>query len=105
MPSSTLYTYATAIKIAIINQEAELIAEKVTPTGSNFNKNAMNAYSDLLQESNIDVLNVQYLVSTGYGRRLFKSANETVSEITANAVGAKQTTTAVTVDAAYFCDV
>ncbi len=79
---------STAIKIVIISEESELIAQKVVPTGSKFNENAMNAYIGLTGESNIDVSDVRYVVSTGYGRRLYKSADETVSEITANAVGA-----------------
>jgi len=79
---------STAIKIAILSEEAELVAQKVVPTGSKFNENAMNAYHALMQESHINLSRIRYVVSTGYGRRLYKSAHETVSEITANAVGA-----------------
>jgi len=79
---------STAIKIAIINEETELIAQSVVPTGSKFNENAMNAYHALIRENHIDLSKVKFVVSTGYGRRLYKSADETVSEITANAVGA-----------------
>jgi predicted CoA-substrate-specific enzyme activase len=79
---------STAIKIAIINEETELLAQTVVPTGSKFNENALNAYNTLIQESHIDLSRIKYVVSTGYGRRLYKSADETVSEITANAIGA-----------------
>jgi predicted CoA-substrate-specific enzyme activase len=79
---------STAIKIAILNEERELIAQKVVPTGSKFNENAIDAYHTLIRESNIELEEVKYVVSTGYGRRLYKSANQTVSEITANAIGA-----------------
>jgi predicted CoA-substrate-specific enzyme activase len=79
---------STAIKIAIINEETELCAQTVVPTGSKFNENALNAYHALIRESHIDLSRIKYVVSTGYGRRLYKSADETVSEITANAVGA-----------------
>ncbi len=79
---------STAIKIAIISEEKELIAQKVVPTGSKFNENAMNAYHTLIRESHLDLARISFVVSTGYGRRLYKSADETVSEITANAVGA-----------------
>jgi len=79
---------STAIKIAIISDEGELIARKVVPTGSKFNENAMSAYHELVRDSHIDLSRVRYVVSTGYGRMLYKSADETVSEITANAVGA-----------------
>lgn len=79
---------STAIKIAIISEETELIAQKVVPTGSKFNENAMNAYTTLIEERNIDSSKIRYVVSTGYGRRLYKSADKSVSEITANAIGA-----------------
>jgi predicted CoA-substrate-specific enzyme activase len=79
---------STAIKIAIINEETELLAQTVVPTGSKFNENALNAYHTLIRENHIDLSRIKYVVSTGYGRRLYKSADETVSEITANAVGA-----------------
>ena len=79
---------STAIKIAVISEERELIAQKVVPTGSRFNQNALNAYHALIGEAGIDLSRIKYVVSTGYGRRLYKSADKTVSEITANAVGA-----------------
>jgi len=79
---------STAIKIAVISEERELIAHKVVPTGSRFNQNAVEAYDALIGEAGIDPSRIMYVVSTGYGRRLYKSAHETVSEITANAVGA-----------------
>jgi len=79
---------STAIKIAIISEEAELIAHKVVPTGSKFKENAMNAYTTLIEENNLALSKIRYVVSTGYGRRLYKSADQTVSEITANAIGA-----------------
>jgi len=79
---------STAIKIAIIEENADLVAQKVLPTGSKFNENTLNAYKALIDEAGIDLHKVQYVVSTGYGRRLFKSADESVSEITANAIGA-----------------
>ena len=78
---------STAIKVAILNEERELIAQKVVPTGSKFNENAIDAYHTLIRESNIELEEVKYVVSTGYGRRLYKSADKTVSEITANAIG------------------
>jgi len=79
---------STAIKIAIIKENTELLAHTVVPTGSKFNENALNAYHALIRENQIDLSEVKFVVSTGYGRRLYKAADETVSEITANAVGA-----------------
>lgn len=80
---------STAIKIAIADDEGRLAACGVSPTGSQFNKNALEALSNLLEKNNIRKDDVLYTVSTGYGRKLFKGANKTISEITANARGAR----------------
>ena len=48
----------------------------------------MAAFEGLLAENNIRRDDVVYIFSTGYGRKLFKESDETISEITANAIGA-----------------
>jgi (R)-2-hydroxyacyl-CoA dehydratese activating ATPase len=60
----------------------------VSPTGAKFHENSLNAFSSLLKKKEIKMEDVAYITSTGYGRKLLKSAHESVSEITANAVGA-----------------
>ncbi len=80
---------STAIKIAIIDESKELIGQKISASGSMFYKYAKEALAELLKELNIDEKDLVYTVATGYGRKLFKEANEKISEITANAIGAR----------------
>lgn len=80
---------STAIKVAIADDEGRLAAWGASPTGSQFNKNSLEALSNLLEKNHIRKDDVLYSVSTGYGRKLFKDADETISEITANARGAR----------------
>jgi predicted CoA-substrate-specific enzyme activase len=81
---------STAIKIVVIDENEEIVGSKVSASGSMFYKYAKESYRSLLNECGIDPQDVAYLTSTGYGRKLFKEADETISEITANAVGARK---------------
>jgi len=80
---------STAIKIVLIDEAGEMISHYITPTGSNFYRNALQGFNALLEKRSIERSAVKYIVSTGYGRKLFKEADESISEITANAIGAK----------------
>ena len=79
---------STAIKVALIDEERRLVASKVTSTGSHFRKNSLDALHGTLDEAGVSDGELGYTVSTGYGRKLLKEADESVSEITANAIGA-----------------
>lgn len=81
---------STAIKVVILDEDEKILAESTTPTGSHFHKNTSKAFVDLLTQNNIDQEEIGYVVSTGYGRKLFKDADESISEITANASGARK---------------
>ncbi|MDH4163586.1 MAG: acyl-CoA dehydratase activase [Nitrospirota bacterium] len=80
---------STAIKIALMDDEGMPAGRTAAPTGSHFRKNTLAALGLLLEEEGIDRSDVAYVLSTGYGRKLFHDADETVSEITANAAGAR----------------
>lgn len=80
---------STAIKVALVNENRELIGHKISASGSMFYKYAKQSLKEMLQEHNIDEENLVYTVATGYGRKLFKEADENISEITANAIGAR----------------
>jgi len=80
---------STAIKIAIVNKEGALAGYKISASGSMFYKYAKQALKELLAELEIPEEALLYTVSTGYGRKLFKEAEENISEITANAIGAR----------------
>lgn len=79
---------STSIKIALVDESGTLIDHSTDPTGGRFHKNALAALDTLLIRSDLALSDVKYTVSTGYGRKLFKEADESVSEITANGIGA-----------------
>ncbi len=81
---------STAIKVALVDARGELAGVHVTASGSLFHRNAKEALADLLHTLRLDRKSVSYLIATGYGRKLFKEADDSISEITANAIGAHE---------------
>lgn len=79
---------STSIKTVLIDVNGKVVGGSTVPTGSLFHKNTMEAYGALLAKCQLSENDIAYIVATGYGRKLFKEADETISEITANAVGA-----------------
>ncbi len=80
---------STAIKIVLIDEAGNIVAHQTSPTGSQFHKNTLDSFHALLERTGTNKNNVAYITATGYGRKLFKEADEFVSEITANAAGAR----------------
>lgn len=81
---------STAIKVVVIDQDKKILGSKTVPTGALVFKNAQTAFMALLDELKLRREDIEYLCTTGYGRKLFKDADETISEITANAIGAQE---------------
>ena len=81
---------STTIKIALCDEDAGLAAHVNVPTGSHFHQNAKAAFMGILDRENISRESVSYIVATGYGRKLYREADEIISEITANSVGARR---------------
>jgi (R)-2-hydroxyacyl-CoA dehydratese activating ATPase len=81
---------STAIKVALVDEGGKVAGARVTASGSLFHRNALEAYEDLLDKLKLTRADVQYLIATGYGRKLFKEADDSISEITANAIGAHE---------------
>lgn len=79
---------STAIKAAVVDEAGKLIGTRIAPTGSMFHKNALETFETLLALHGIERDAVKFIVATGYGRKLFKEADDSISEITANAIGA-----------------
>ena len=79
---------STAIKAALINAQGNLVGDHVRDSGSLYHKNACEALAELLRRHSVARDQVGYLIATGYGRKLFKEADDSISEITANALGA-----------------
>lgn len=82
---------STAIKIVLIDESKNIVAHQTSPTGSHFQRNTLECLATLLAKTGIKKEGVAYMISTGYGRKLFKEADESISEITANAAGARIT--------------
>ncbi|GAB4299294.1 MAG: acyl-CoA dehydratase activase [Thiohalomonadaceae bacterium] len=79
---------STAIKAALVDEDGQLVGTRIAPTGSSFHRNAMETFEALLAQHSIAREAVKFITATGYGRKLFKEADDSISEITANAVGA-----------------
>ncbi|MGJ8454275.1 acyl-CoA dehydratase activase [Pseudothermotoga sp. U03pept] len=77
---------STTTKIAVIDQKAVLLYQKVTKTGAYPALTAKRLYEEMLKDSKIPAEKV-YLVATGYGRASLNFANEQVTEITCHAKG------------------
>jgi len=80
---------SSAVKVVLMDETGELVASSITPSGNQFYQSAADALTRLLEANGIPREEVSRTVSTGYGRKLFKQADESISEITANALGAK----------------
>lgn len=81
---------STAIKVALVDEDGMVVGVHVAASGSLFHKNAREALHALLERQNISRDRVRSLIATGYGRKLFKEADDSISEITANAIGAHE---------------
>lgn len=79
---------STTIKIVLTDAHARIIDQDCWPSGSHFHKNTLAAFESLLARAAIKRSEVAYIFSTGYGRKLFKDSDESISEISANAMGA-----------------
>lgn len=79
---------STAIKVAVVDENGRIAGVHVTSSGSLFHKNSITALNTLLDNLGLQRADVRYLIATGYGRKLFKEADDSISEITANAIGA-----------------
>lgn len=82
---------SAAIKIVVIDENEAIIDHHIRPSGGNYHQNANEALDNLLRKSGLCRSNLIRTFSTGYGRGLFTDADERISEITANAIGAKKT--------------
>lgn len=79
---------STAIKIAVLNDDKNICALGQSPTGSRFNLNTQDTLDRLFLDNQLDKSLIAYTVTTGYGRKLFKSGDENINELTSNVEGA-----------------
>jgi predicted CoA-substrate-specific enzyme activase len=73
----------------VVMRDAEVIGHEVLPTGHDHDATAERALAKALSMGGLTKEQVEYTVSTGYGRRVATTADSTVSEISANAAGTR----------------
>jgi predicted CoA-substrate-specific enzyme activase len=76
------------IKVAAIKDGA-LLGDTIVATGYDVAAIAQQAYTGLLTLCGVQPADVDRIVATGYGRKRFTPADQTVTEITCHAVGAR----------------
>ena len=74
---------------AAIVENGKLLAYAIVPTGANGRNAAVNALEKALARAKLTRGNLKTIMSTGYGRRNVAFADNTITEITAHAKGAK----------------
>jgi len=79
---------STYTKVVLLD-DFKRIGYGLIQTGSSSENAAQNAFNQAMTMGKVSKDEVKYMVSTGYGRRVTTLANETISEISANARGSK----------------
>ena len=79
---------STYTKVVLLD-DYKRIGYGLTATGASSENAAQDAFNQALTMAGVTKDVVKYMVSTGYGRRITTLANETISEISANARGSK----------------
>jgi predicted CoA-substrate-specific enzyme activase len=77
---------STYLKVVVL-RNGERAGYGVAPTGHDHDLTSKQVLKEALVMASIDSKDIDYIVSTGYGRRVTSLANETISEISANARG------------------
>lgn len=77
---------STYVKAAVV-KDWERIGYGVAPTGNDHDVTSHKVLAEALEMGGLKREEIDYIVSTGYGRRVTSLANETISEISANARG------------------
>ncbi len=79
---------STYVKVVVLADGA-VRGFGVSPTGPDHDETAQATLATALGMANLRREDIGYIISTGYGRRVTSLANETISEISANAEGTR----------------
>jgi len=74
--------------VVVIDEEANVSGSAITLTGANSTQAAETALAEAARKAGIKTDQVDYVVSTGYGRSAVPFADKAVTEITCHAMGA-----------------
>jgi predicted CoA-substrate-specific enzyme activase len=80
---------STSVNAVIMDAQRNVLSSSVVKTGSKSGLGAQNALDTALEAAKIGRDDISYTVSTGYGREVVSFGNETVTEITCHARGAR----------------
>ena len=72
----------------LVNEKREIVAYEVIATGASSKKACDKIFKHILDATNLEAKDLDYVVATGYGRIKVPFANEVVTEITCHAKGA-----------------
>jgi activator of 2-hydroxyglutaryl-CoA dehydratase len=75
-------------KTVIMDEEQRILSYKVLLTNGSSRCAAEQSFNNALKKANLEREDVDYIITTGYGRNNIPFANREVSEITAHAKGA-----------------
>jgi predicted CoA-substrate-specific enzyme activase len=73
----------------VVMRDKDVLGHAVLPTGHDHDATAGRTLDQALAMGGLRKEDVEYTVSTGYGRRVASTADSTVSEISANAAGTR----------------
>jgi predicted CoA-substrate-specific enzyme activase len=76
-------------KVVIINQRAEILAFSLIPTSYDREQSGAEVLQSALEKAGKTRSAIEYIVSTGYGRRAFALSNKVLPEIVCHAKGTK----------------
>lgn len=79
---------STSTNVVIINDKKELLSFSIVRTGAKSMDSAKKAFNDALNKAELTKYDIDYIVSTGYGRVSIPFANLNVTEITCHGKGA-----------------
>jgi predicted CoA-substrate-specific enzyme activase len=80
---------SVATKAVVINEQEEIVAFSLIPTSYDRQKSGTEVLNLALEKIQKSKKDIKYIVSTGYGRRAFTSADKVLPEIVCHARGTK----------------
>ncbi|NIR73165.1 MAG: 3-hydroxyacyl-ACP dehydratase, partial [Phycisphaerae bacterium] len=79
---------STYTKAVILNDQYEIVGRSMTATGSRLNEVGKKVAEKVTAEAGLAMENIDYVITTGYGRHLISFRDLQVTDLTATARGA-----------------
>ena len=76
---------STYTKAVVLDSERRILGRQLEPTGFKLDEVAENVLAQALAAAGVDRSEVEYVVSTGFGRHQMASADTQVTDLTASA--------------------